>query len=64
MTSLFAVIFFIGEMEVGYITGKTEATCDHMNAVSEAMSTLWGQKVDAACRNTYVPFIRPMARPW
>ena len=63
MTSIFLIIFAIGDLEVGYITGKTHRLCDQMPALVEEMETLWGQPVDAYCRDTGIPFLRPEARP-
>ena len=63
MTSLYIIIFAIGSMEVGHITGKTSAVCDQMPAMVETLEALWGQQVDAYCRDTGIPFLRPEARP-
>jgi len=63
MTSLYIIIFAIGSMEVGHITGKTSAVCDQMPAMVETLESLWGQQVDAYCRDTGIPFLRPVARP-
>ena len=63
MTSLYIIIFAIGSMEVGHITGKTHAVCDQMPAMVETLEELWGQQVDAYCRDTGIPFLRPVARP-
>ncbi len=63
MTSLYIIIFAIGSMDVGHITGKTSAVCDQMPALVEALEELWGQQVDAYCRDTGIPFLRPVARP-
>jgi len=63
MTSIYAIILTIGNMEVGYITGKTVAVCDQMPSMVETLEALWGQKVDAYCRDTGIPFLRPVARP-
>ena len=63
MTSLYIIIFAIGSMDVGHITGKTSAVCDEMPAMVEALEALWGQQVDAYCRDTGIPFLRPEARP-
>ena len=63
MTSIYLIIFAIGSMEVGHITGKTSAVCDEMPAMVEALEALWGQQVDAYCRDTGIPFLRPEARP-
>jgi hypothetical protein len=50
-------------MEVGHITGKTVAVCDQMPAMVETLEALWGQQVDAYCRDTGIAFLRPVARP-
>ena len=63
MNSIFLIIFAIGDLEVGYVTGKTERLCDRMPALVQEMETLWGQPVDAYCRDTGIPFQRPVARP-
>ena len=63
MTSIFLIIFAIGDLEVGYITGKTHRLCDRMGVLVEEMEALWGQPVDAYCRDTGIPFLRPVARP-
>ena len=63
MTSIYLIIFAIGSMEVGHITGKTVAVCDQMPAMVEALEALWGQQVDAYGRDTGFPFLRPVARP-
>ena len=63
MTSIYLIIFAIGSMEDGHITGKTVAVCDQMPAMVEALEALWGQQVDAYCRDTGIPFLRPVARP-
>jgi hypothetical protein len=63
MTSIYLIILAIGSMEIGYITGKTHRLCDRMPALVEEMETLWGQPVDAYCRDTGIPFLRPEARP-
>ena len=62
MNSIFLIIFAIGDLEVGYVTGKTERLCDRMPALVQEMETLWGQPVDAYCRDTGIPFQRPVAR--
>ena len=64
MTSIYVIILTIGSMEVGHITGKTVAVCEQMPAMVETMEALWGQPVDAYCRDTGIPFLRPVARPW
>ena len=63
MNSIFLIIFAIGDLEVGHVTGKTERLCDRMPALVQEMETLWGQPVDAYCRDTGIPFLRPVARP-
>jgi hypothetical protein len=63
MTSIYLIIFAIGDLELGYITGKTERLCDRMPALVAEMEELWGQPVDAYCRDTGIPFQRPVARP-
>ena len=63
MTSIYLIIFAIGNMEIGHITGKTSAVCDQMSAMIETLEKLWGQPVDAYCRDTGIPFQRPVARP-
>ena len=63
MTSLYLIIFALDGMEIGYITGKTYSVCDQMPAMIEALEALWGQSVDAYCRDTGIPFQRPVARP-
>ena len=63
MTSIYLIIFAIGNLEVGYITGKTHRLCDRMGVLVEEMEALWGQPVDAYCRDTGIPFLRPVARP-
>ena len=63
MTSIYLIIFAIGSMEVGHITGKTHAVCDQMPAMVETLEALWGQQVDAYCRDTGIAFLRPVARP-
>jgi hypothetical protein len=50
-------------MEIGYVTGKTHHLCDRMGVLVEEMEELWGQPVDAYCRDTGIPFVRPVARP-
>ena len=49
MTSIYLIILAIGDLEVGYITGKTHRLCDRMPALVEEMEELWGQPVDAYC---------------
>jgi len=64
MTSIYLIIFTLGSgLEIGYITGKTERLCDRMGVLVEEMEALWGQPVDAYCRDTGIPFLRPVARP-
>jgi len=63
MTSLYIIIFAIGSMEIGHITGKTSAVCDQMPAMVETLEALWGERVDAYFRDTGIPFLRPVARP-
>ena len=64
MTSIYLIIFTLSTgMEIGYVTGKTSAVCDRMPALVEEMEELWGQPVDAYCRDTGIPFLRPVARP-
>jgi hypothetical protein len=64
MTSIYLIIFTLGSgLEIGYITGKTERLCDRMGVLVEEMEELWGQPVDAYCRDTGIPFQRPVARP-
>jgi hypothetical protein len=63
MTSIYVIILTIASMEVGYVTGKTERLCDRMPALVQEMEALWGQPVDAYCRDTRIPFLRPVARP-
>lgn len=64
MTSIYLIIFAIGDLEVGYVTGKTSsAVCGQMPAMVETLEVLWGQPVDAYCRDTGIPFLRPVARP-
>jgi hypothetical protein len=63
MTSIYLIIFAIGSMEIGYITGKTHRLCDRMGVLVEEMEELWGQPIDAYCRDTGIPFLRPEARP-
>ena len=63
MTSIYAIIFTIGSLEVGYITGKTSAVCARMPELNAAMTELWGEQTSAYCRDTGVPFLRPVARP-
>ena len=63
MTSIYLIIFALGDLEIGYITGKTYAVCNQMPALVEEMEELWGQPVDAYCRDTGIPFLRPEARP-
>jgi hypothetical protein len=63
MTSIYVIILTIGHMEVGHITGKTSAVCNQMPAMVETLEALWGQPVDAFCRDTRIPFLRPVARP-
>jgi hypothetical protein len=63
MNSIFLIIFAIDSMEIGHITGKTSAVCDQMPAMIETLEELWGQPVDAYCRDTGIPFLRPVARP-
>jgi hypothetical protein len=63
MTSLYLIIFALDGMEIGYITGKTHRLCDRMGVLVKEMEELWGQPVDAYCRDTFIPFLRPVARP-
>lgn len=65
MTTIYLIIFTIGigDLQVGYITGKTHRLCDRMPALVEEMEELWGQPVDAYCRDTGIPFVRPVPRP-
>ena len=63
MTSIYLIIFTIGNLQVGYITGKTHRLCDRMPALVAEMEELWGQPVDASCLDTGIPFQRPVARP-
>ena len=63
MTSIYLIIFAIDSMEIGHITGKTSAVCDQMPAMIETLEELWGQPVDAYCRDTGIPFQRAVARP-
>jgi hypothetical protein len=63
MTSIYLIILAIGDLEVGHITGKTSAVCDRMGVLVEEMEELWGQPIDAYCRDTGIPFLRPVARP-
>ena len=64
MTSIYLIIFTLGSgLEIGYITGKTERLCDRMGVLVGEMEALWGQPVDAYCRDTGLPFLRPVARP-
>jgi hypothetical protein len=64
MTSIYLIIFTLGSgLEIGYITGKTERLCDRMGVLVEEMEELWGQPIDAYCRDTGIPFLRPEARP-
>lgn len=63
MTSIYVIIFAIGSLEIGYVTGKTSAVCDRMDEINAAMTELWGEQTDAYCRDTGVPFLRPVARP-
>ena len=62
MTSIYLIIFALDGMEIGHITGKTSAVCDQMPAMIETLEALWGQPVDAYCRDTGIPFLRPVAR--
>ncbi len=41
----------------------TSAVCDQMPAMVETLEELWGQQVDAYCRDTGIAFLRPVARP-
>ena len=50
-------------MEIGYVTGKTSRLCNRMDVLVKEMEELWGQPVDAYCRDTGIPFLRPQARP-
>jgi hypothetical protein len=64
MTSLYLIIFTLSTgMEIGYVTGKTSKVCDRMGVLVEEMEELWGQPIDAYCRDTGIPFLRPEARP-
>jgi hypothetical protein len=64
MTSIYLIIFTLSTgMEIGYVTGKTSKVCDRMGVLVEEMEALWGQPVDAYCRDTGIPFLRPVARP-
>ena len=64
MTSLYLIIFTLSTgMEIGHITGKTSAVCDRMGVLVEEMEELCGQPIDAYCRDTGIPFLRPVARP-
>jgi hypothetical protein len=63
MTSIYLIIFALNDLEIGYLTGKTHHLCDRMPALVEEMEELWGQPVDAYCRDTGIPFQRPVARP-
>ena len=64
MTSIYLIIFTLGTgMEIGYVTGKTSAVCNQMDAMVETLEELWGEQVDAYCRDTGIPFLRPVARP-
>lgn len=63
MTSIHIIIFFIGNLEVGYVSGKTSAVCDRMPELTATMTEIWGEQVDASCRDTGIPFQRPVARP-
>ena len=64
MTSIYLIIFTLGSgLEIGYVTGKTAHLCNRMPALVEEMEELWGQPVDAYCRDTGIPFVRPVARP-
>jgi hypothetical protein len=62
MSSIYLIIFALDNMEIGYLTGKTQRLCDRMPALVEEMEELWGQPVDAYCRDTGIPFQRPVAR--
>ena len=64
MTSIYLIIFTLSTgMEIGYVTGKTSKVCDRMGVLVEEMEELWGQPIDAYCRDTGIPFLRPEARP-
>jgi hypothetical protein len=63
MTSIYVIIFAIGNLEIGYVTGKGPATCARMDEISAVMTELWGEQPNAFCRDTGVPFLRPVARP-
>lgn len=63
MSSIFLIVFAIGDLEIGYLTGKTHRLCDQIPAMIETLEELWGQPVDASCRDTGIPFLRPQARP-
>lgn len=63
MTSLYLIIFTVENMEVAHLVGKTVAVCDQMHELVKVLETLWNQQVDAYCRDTGIPFQRPVARP-
>ena len=63
MTSIYLIIFTLGTgMEIGYVTGKTSRLCNRMDVLVKEMEKLWDQPVDAYCRDTGIPFLRPQAR--
>jgi hypothetical protein len=65
MTSLYLIIFTLSTgMEIGHTSpAKRHRLCDRMPALVEEMEELWGQPIDAYCRDTGIPFQRPVARP-